>query len=220
MHNPYTIYETKKVLSEDQIERLAYALRKSFYNPYFFPSFIKELHLVSPTKNSISTLDQLQAFLAKVSTSPVDASLKNKPGPTLLHIATTSSPEITQMLIKIAPWLIMKQDSRGRTALHWATIVGNVEVFNTLVHGALHDRNAARFILLSDHAGDTALHLAVLNNRTNIILNCIQWAEQLGIKQVLLSAHNTFNHTAYDCAKLYGHENIIEILERVPQPQM
>eukprot|EP00127_Corallochytrium_limacisporum_P002633 Clim_evm69s134 gene=Clim_evmTU69s134 len=60
-----------------------------------------------------------------------------------------------------------KQDSKGRTALHFAVASGHVSIINLLLkHGANPN--------LQDTNGNTPLHLAALSQRTNIVSLLLQ----------------------------------------------
>jgi ankyrin repeat protein len=107
---------------------------------------------------------------------------------------------------------IFMSTSFGNTALHCAMANEFINVIDMLILAAKKYDLVDEFLSKQNNIGETVLHLAALNNSTEIVKIFVAAAGERVAK--IAAIKNQQKETALDVAKLYGNKAVILILEK------
>ena len=120
-------------------------------HPDTLKDLFNESHFTAALNEDLEHLDIIRLLLE----NGADLGVKTPEGETVLHLAVDSAPRVKMLLEKGAQVLdIDAQDNRGRSALHYAAVVGNRASMELLL------ANRAD-VTLRDLDGASTLHFAV-----------------------------------------------------------
>ena len=100
-------------------------------------------------------------------------------------------------------------DNFGYTALHWATLYGYINITELLLN-----QKGCDITVQTDHR-DTALHIAVMNNRINTVVLLLQYMKEKLPNQFLqyLNCKDANGLTALDYARRRGNKELDRVLQ-------
>lgn len=127
----------------------------------------------------------------------IDMNHQNNEGKTLLHLASTISPQVVAKLIYLGSW-VNAVDDDGCTPLHMATVCGNLEVVKILLR-------CGAFLNAQDNEGESPLHYAIRENNLEMVRLLI--AEGISI-----NCQNEDGESGLHIAIASGASDIIHLL--------
>lgn len=132
----------------------------------------------------------------------IDINHPNNEGVSLLHLATSISPQLVAKLVYLGSW-VNAVDDEGCTPLHMATVYGNAEIVKILLR-------CGAFLNAQDNEGESPLHYAVRENNLNMVHLLIS-------EGISINCQNEDGETALHMAISSGSSDIIKLLLQTNQ---
>ncbi|MCY4329457.1 MAG: ankyrin repeat domain-containing protein, partial [Endozoicomonadaceae bacterium] len=171
---------------------------------------VQDKHGNTPLHNALIKSSTVSKHSVKILLNKnADVHIRNEGGSTVLHAAVGKKPEfIEQLLQKLDIDFINRKDIKGRTALHRAAAIGDLESIKKL-------RSAGADILLEDNQGAQAFYSACINGYVEIVRYFLESCKDRNGQHLIdINCQDDFGNTPLYGAGRNGHRDVFSYLIR------